>query len=315
MKTRPWPLVILAALHVAGPLINILFSAHLLGIGVSTYTTALWRQSSWLELLGFYLLIPAAGVAIYMVKEWSYPIFLGVMSWVLYSNYITWKEYPGTFSGPMMFVTFVVNFALVSYFLIPQVRAAYFNRLLRWWESAPRFTINVPGTLVAGRSKKKVQVTNLSEGGAFIASASRLERDSIFDLHFTFFGAKYDFSGKIVHGRDGKYGMQFIHTSQSALRIQRLVGAMSLLGVDCPSRVRNPDEELVGWAKRLLTTGKGWAPEIVRTAGVVKAEADKVAKEGPRLKIVKSHVKKQVRKAKVKLAKVSKAKARARKAA
>lgn len=262
MKSRPWPIVILAWIHLLSPIGNVLVSAHLMHVSLYSYYNLVIRQTSLFDNVNFFLLFPVAAFAIYACKSWSYPIFLSVASWSFYQNFMSWRHFPLLMTPATLVAVYAVNIAVVGYFLIPSVRAPYFNPRLRWWESKPRYTIDIEVEV----DGKAGVITNISEGGAFLKTARKLSVGEDVRVQSRFYGLPLEFFGKVVYSRPGDargYGIQFHDLAQSAKRnLKRLCRAFYLMRVE-----RRPDytrwyQSFGIWVSQLVRTGKGWVPEI-----------------------------------------------------
>lgn len=258
MKTRPWPLVILALFQAVAPAFNLWFCARVLNTSVEAYASALWAESTPRQLFEFYALGPIAGLAIFRTRRWSYPLFLAITSFTAWRNYQSHVAFPGLLSLPLLFGAYAANAALVAYFLLPAVRLAYFNPRVRWWESQPRFQVE----LDARAGETPVRIRNLSEGGAFIEAAAGLPQGA-FTLSFEWQGERYAIAARVVHRRaDGRgLGLQFAPSRVFRKRMRALAHRMAAAGC-APTIARGPWHlEFRGWFLRLVRTGRGWVPE------------------------------------------------------
>jgi hypothetical protein len=121
-----------------------------------------------------------AGIAVFSVRKWSYPVFLVSMLWITFQMLRTFSphlhitELIFTIILPILF-----NFLYVSYILLPKVRAAYYDPGLRWWETKPRYVFStaikftIDGEVIDGK------MTNISEGGLFALLANPIEPNSL----------------------------------------------------------------------------------------------------------------------------------------
>lgn len=263
MRSRPWPIVILALLFCFAPLLNAFFSAWLEGLSVLGYLNVFLYEASWLEMFDFFVLFPAAGVAIYLCKRWSYFIVLAVATLNVCSNYDTWRTYPKYFPG-WLFVTVVILAAIVvGYFLLPAVKIVYMDPRLRWWESKPRYLVSGESVLRFGDREERARVTDISEGGVFVATQAELQRDTVVSLECSIAGESIDVNAKIVYRRGGEmpgYGVQFVSPSSDEKKaIRKLIKILEQRGAP----VRTPfdwKKDLREWFHTLLHTGRGLIP-------------------------------------------------------
>jgi hypothetical protein len=217
----------------------------------------------WISLLG---IMPMAGVAIYLMKIWSYPFFLGVMGWTFYGNYQTWKTYPQSLNIGWLTAIYAVNLVTVAYFLLPTVRQVYFNSKYRWWESKPRYRVRVRAWMRSSQSmRQSVRIDNLSEGGAFVRTPISFSPGEKVDLQFKVFRSTIVLPAEIVHkntgGRPG-YGVRFLHTSETHRRLKQVTRGLALLGAQPKLNSRLQWKDIVQWTTRLARTKDAWVPEI-----------------------------------------------------
>jgi hypothetical protein len=268
MPSRPWPLILIALFQFLAPVLTVFVNAAIHHVSPSVILIWFWTQKNWLEIFEAFFLMPLGGIFVLMMRKWSYPLFLLCVAWLLVSNFIQWNT-PGTMvSFPFMAGTSLAGFLLVTYFLLPAVRATYFDPSARWWESRPRFQLEIPLEILAGDRDVKAKVLNLSEGGTFFQCDDKLELGPTLKLKFLILGQKFEVAGKALHVREvpaygSCYGVQFSHTRRTLRRFRALSAALTLLGFD-DSRRRSQGvfREFGMWVRTLLTTGRGLTPSV-----------------------------------------------------
>jgi hypothetical protein len=283
MRSRPWPVVVLAFFQCLAPLTNLVLSSWLLKMGLATFITAVFNQANWFEIVDFFLLPPLAGAAIFAFRPWSYAVFVGITAWNISYNLSVWWQFPQLVSLPILLAAHAVNIGLVTYFLLPAVRAAYFNPRLRWWESKPRFFVDIPATFDDGEGDRKCTITDLSEGGAFIITSRKLEADENIHLTFNFVNLEVHVEARVVHRRamnSRGYGLQFVLDEQSERMLAKLTGALLMMGAPQRSPKEPFFQGFVGWLKNLFTTGEGFVPNMAQgEPAPVKAEDSKPSRK------------------------------------
>jgi hypothetical protein len=254
MKSKPLAIVVLAALYFLAPLVNIWFSSYLEHLSVLEYLREAWARHEYLGLLFLFGLWPLAGLAIYAVKGWSYPVYLVIAGITVYSNTVTWLQFPGQFSLTLMLCAHAVNIGIVGYFLLPAVRAPYFDPRLRWWEQKPRYCVKIDAILKAGSATElKGQISNLSEGGVLVRSEAKLEAEAPVRIAFAHLGFKMDLSGKVVHFRQDQewvVGIQFntkAMTHEESKDVRRLVRTLDQLGTPTVREKPNVWRDFKAW--------------------------------------------------------------------
>jgi hypothetical protein len=275
VKYRPWPIVLLAAAHILAPILNILYSSYLLGAGLHYYLFTTFSHGQTLSSICYFLGFPIAGLAIYKTNRWSYPIFLSVMVWALYANFLTWRAFPHQFGLSSMIGADLVNLAVVSYFLIPAVRGVYFNPRLRWWETKPRYDVSFPGSLQMGGRAAPGVVQNIAEGGAFVESSIDVENRDLVELIFTEQSKEYKVEAVVVRVREIEprgYGLQFLHTPDSAQHMRFLIRQIRDSGAHERVGDVNLWQEFKSWFVTTIKTGKGLVPDLKTSAKAADGE-------------------------------------------
>lgn len=265
MRTRPWPLVILALIQILTPAMNILFNS--VALKVSPAQVLFWVfQRPPHEIFESMALMPIAGFAIYQMKKWSYPVFLGSMAWSIYSNVRHWQYASSHYSISTVLMVYFFEIVLVLYFLVPAVRRTFFDPTIRWWESKPRYELKLNSELVVSGKSLPTHILNLSEGGAFVSGAHQIALGEPIELNFDVLSLPFSAVGKIVHVRDlGNghtcFGIQFEHTRETEKRLRDLTKGLKSIGFQDRTQSKSWHESLTEWALTLLKTGKGWRPE------------------------------------------------------
>lgn len=267
MKTRPWPIVLLAIIHILGPVGNTFLSAQLQHLNPIAFLSAYIRTQSLWKLFDFFLIYPLAGLAIYACKKWSYPLFLAVSFYTVYSNYLIWKIAPQIYPFALFGITTLLDIVFVGYFLNSAVRAMYMNPRLRWWESKPRYLIGAPCTVrIDGAADQAPEYTaefaDISENGIFLLNvrdSSLKEKQSIL-LNFTLLGQDYQSRGRVIHCRKEGCGVIFLHDKDTKKKLKALCRVLKFQDVPIRGAV-NLKEDFKNWIITLLKTGEGLIPK------------------------------------------------------
>ncbi len=245
MKRRPWPITILAIFHLAYALFFITFTS-----GLGKWSPLLITQ--------MFFLFPLAGLSIYLVKRWSY--FLFVICWIaiLYINYLKWLEEP--YFLILVFIIFksILGLVTVTYFLIPNVRAVYFNPRFRWWENAPRFRYEIPCKI----NKIDGLVLDISRGGAFVFCSDKVGLENVSELELNLEGRKTIIRGRVVHhgvGRKNCMGIQFVGKNA---HLNTFLNKLNKTGMKNSRSDEGWRNSLKSWCYTLFKTGKGLVPDF-----------------------------------------------------
>jgi len=224
MKKRPLLFVLLGILHLLEPIGKLLYFKWDTGLDWNIIIDNLAQMEGFKNIFDFWMLFPLGGIALLMVKAWTYPLFVGVQVYsvinhLLYEKY-TWpylSERP--FLGAILLLSF--NLLIIIYFSLPMVRRPFFDRRMRWWESRPRYGGEIPCLVeLTGLHKSFTsKIFNISEGGAFVEKVPGLSLGETVKIKFSLHNFSFDLTGKIVNSHqinaiDG-FGLQFFFTNTS----------------------------------------------------------------------------------------------------
>jgi Tfp pilus assembly protein PilZ len=264
MRSRPWPVFFLATIQILSPAWHIFLNSWLRGLEVMAFLEIHFQTRRLPDLLAFYLLMPIAGLALYSFRRWSYPVFVAALAYSAYSNYSEWHQSPETYPVQALLSLYIFDLLFVGYFMLPSVRAIFFNPEMRWWEAKPRYQIRLAATIETGENSRRCRVSNLSEGGAFIRTSEAYNPGTQVRLSLSVFDIHLRISAKIAHRRPVEssygYGVQFVHTPETLQMIKKIVKGLSTMGVT-PTRGTDWADELKHWIMTLIRTGKGWVPD------------------------------------------------------
>ncbi|HLD99962.1 MAG TPA: PilZ domain-containing protein [Bdellovibrionota bacterium] len=264
MKARPWPIIVLTILYLLGPVFSILVASYLMHMSPIKYLFLWLPRASYWSALSTFCLYPIAGVAIYLMKPWSYALFITITALTTYQDYAAWRAHPAVMGFPVLFGLTLINVAIVAYFALPSVRTPFFNRRLRWWESKPRYRMEIPAVLESDRGQTKCSLMNLSLGGGFIKSAKTLDTTAKSKLRFAIFNQTILVEARPVYRRargTRGYGLEFVHTPESKQTIGRIMQGLALAGVK-QSEQQNVWASFKDWVTALFRTGRGLVPEM-----------------------------------------------------
>lgn len=282
MEYKPWPLILLAFVHFIEPISKIAFYSIFFQLSPLDAIVIEYQSGSAIQTFEFFFLFPIAGIALFAVKKWSFPLFVLVEVWVFITNLTYFNElYQSNQIWLLGFFIFfgILNIAVVGYLLLPAVRIAYLDPRVRWWEAKPRYSINIEGK-VDGQTTGTI--VNISESGIFIAAHRNLPIDSEIELEFTLFESaalSQDFHIKLkalvvhkftVDNVEG-YGIRYIELSVSNRHLIRsMIRHLERANVTRRPPRRNA-MDLIRWLTTLIKTGKGLFPvnelNVMRKSG------------------------------------------------
>jgi hypothetical protein len=260
MRQRPWPIVILAFLHLVAPVSNLIFGYLLSDRGLEEFAYAVFTPSQIPNLVMQFVLIPLAGLAIYSTKKIGYYIFVVLMAALI--GFHVW-DYQTSHTLNIWFIVFIVivNVLVVSYFLLPQISRIYHNSGLRWWEQKPRYAVDLGVKFLIGSTEYPTQLLDMSETGAKIDPLNTIHGDvTKLTLRVTTQRFNFDVPAEVVHRYQNKWGLRFLHTEESKANTKKFIKALIEYGAQIRTPVPPWFESLKEWFLTLLKTGKGLIP-------------------------------------------------------
>ena len=268
MKRKPWPLIVLAILHILSPIGNILANTFLAQVSLSTYLQVLFSPQELIR-TSIFLFVPViCGFLIYTCKKWSYYLYLILMLVPFIYSYYSWKKqamYTPNL-GLYLILFYVVNLAIVGYFIIPQVRKVYFDPSLRWWETKPRYTTEFEADVTWMDKTEKAEIKNISEGGIFIKTPLKINTHGRIAVNFKFAEQIFNFSGEVVYINKNSdpcgYGISFSLNDEEKMELKKVIQVLSEKGTLVFSKIPTPEDTFTYWIKKVLTTRKGIVPEV-----------------------------------------------------
>lgn len=181
MKHRPLIFILIAVAHIVEPLIKISYFKFTTPFSFSTIISNISQIHTPREIFEFWLLFPLGGLALLGVKKWSYPVFVGVQFYSIYSH-LTYEKYTWPYVSEVPFASSLIllfmNMLVIIYFALPDVRKPFFDRTVRWWETRTRFTLSIPITfcLTSNKNLQDGEILNISQTGVFI------QHNGVYDL-------------------------------------------------------------------------------------------------------------------------------------
>lgn len=238
MNRRPWPILVLAVLQFVSPLIYLLFAAIFYKVTVTAAYDEIRALSSEMRQFEIFVLPLILGALILVVRRIGYVVVI-IGSVYLMVRSIT--EYLATNQTDPVFPLVLTNLlcvAVLGYFMRKRTREIYFNPRMRWWETDPRFVVDIPGTLTRlGAQPVKARVKNVAKGGAGLsAPAGSYLPNEVVDVAFSHDNTNYSRKARVVWQKpegDGTYlGVQWVQDGPPAERskIRRLVRELKAKG-------------------------------------------------------------------------------------
>lgn len=269
MKRRPWPLVVLALIHLLTPVGNILINSVLMKVSPFYYAKALLAPGNLVHALVFFGVPILASGLIFACRRWTYWAYIVLMSVPFVYSFLSWSESPSLATGLILALFYLVNIAIVGYFSLPGVRVVYFNPALRWWETKPRYSTDFKAQMIVGDAQCDGHVKNISLGGLFIETLGEAPLNEFAKIRFHFAEQDYVVNCKPVFRRQMEpkgYGVKFELDATAADQIANLIARLKVEGVLHSSHVPGPEESFQYWLKNLLKSRQAWIPAAGQTA-------------------------------------------------
>lgn len=264
MKRRPWPLIVLAVIHLMAPIGNILVNSLLMDVSPWIYFQALLLPENWYHAFVFFGIPIFSAALIYACKKWSYYAYIAVMAVPFIYSFMSWFEAPSAATGSALIVFYLINIAIVGYFMIPSVRVVYFDPKLRWWETKPRYSTDFQAKIFAGDRTIVGQVKNISEGGLFVEVSADVPMNESFRIQFHMGQQDYIFNCKAVYNRRATptgFGFKMDLDAAAIDQILNLIARLKDEGSVVSGRVPGPEESFGYWLKSLSRRKDGWIPQ------------------------------------------------------
>jgi len=270
MDYRPWFIIFLAVFVALSPVQNILMFSIAYDQNVIEYIADVYQFQTGPQLASFYLLPLVAGYSIYAVKNWSFPVFVATFTFYMYQTYMT-GTFPAVFNDlSLMTAVLLMNLILIAYFLLPTVRAAYFDSSVRWWEAKYRYKIEMDAEVTSNGKQVRGKISDISEGGIFVTTDGPIDVSPELHIKINYLTLNFQMQGKIVREKKNEaneseygYGIEFCEIPrENQKRLNKLIQALELLEIPRRPKRRDWESDLLGWVLRLVTSGRGITPDL-----------------------------------------------------
>ena len=248
MYRRPWPILILAIIHLLIPMFYLASSYQVSGISLSLFFHPQFLFENWILLVNYTVPFWIAAFAIWKCHKWSYFLFIFCMVWIsaiaLFNAYHLDEV---TYSNALF--SMAINVFIITYFLKPSIRTVYMDSKLRWWESQTRYHRKLK---IVINKELDGELFNLSLGGAFIAIDLPLEVDQLVEVAFE--DQNYDdefyFKAEVVHIEEGRgYGVKFLsYDKEMNFKYKKYISSLKRNRVPRTSVDEGWAKEFVKWA-------------------------------------------------------------------
>lgn len=201
MRNKPFIFQLLSLLFLLEPAIKILYFKASTHFDFAVILTNVFSRHGFREIFDFWIVFPIAGLMLWKLRKWTYFAFLSVMAYLIFSI-ATYEQYtwPYNSDSPLFYHYFIIvlTLATIAYFLVPDVRAPFFNRKLRWWENKPRYRTVIPAKISGSKITFQTEILNISESGAFLKDNNHLSPGDVLNLSFESEGLQIEVPVKVV---------------------------------------------------------------------------------------------------------------------
>ena len=248
MKQKPVLIIILAIFHFLQPFINIVYLKLTTQFDFLMIFQNLLQLDGMKSLFDFWLLFPLGGLALLLIRKWSFFVFVAVQFYSIYLHLFyekyTWpyvSEHPLSFS----IILLIFNIFFIIYVCLPNIRALFFDETKRWWQTSRRYFINTPCqiTVISSGSVFDSRIINVSKTGAFVETSVDLPKGTIITIAFNYKLISYSLTGKIISAHsinDVKgSGIKFLMDKFHSNEIPYINNLVKILKKEKTSKIEN----------------------------------------------------------------------------
>lgn len=167
-------------------------------------------------------LYPVCSIGLYSVRKWGWWMFLGSSLALIVYNIVVYLISP--MYNIVLLVIFNVGLAIVAgIFFRKHIIAPYFNPRLRWWESDPRYRLEIAAYITAGDERIEGETLDISESGCLIALNKTLVLGNTYPISMRCMGHRVDLQGRAMRRSSTgenpvRYGMMFVKRDKEQKR-------------------------------------------------------------------------------------------------
>lgn len=218
LTKKPKTLYVLAVVLLMEPLIKTFYLKATTGFAWDTLFRTLFSMEGVWPNFEFWFLFPLAGYALWSIKSWSFPFFIALQAYCIYSfatyEQFTWPyvaETPHLSSSILLFF----NMLIIMYFITPENRRPFWNKTQRIWRDSSRYATNLRSEIKYGSEVSQTTITNLSKTGAYFTSKEDYKVGEKMQLQFEVGGKEMVVQAKIrrmqptAHEEYIGYGVEF----------------------------------------------------------------------------------------------------------
>lgn len=157
---------------------------------------------------------PISAAAIYSIKKWGWYLFLACSLILISYNIFVYNLSP-RYSLLILIFLNVILAIVAGVFFRKHIIAPYFNPRLRWWETEPRYKIDIHADIISGKNILTGEILDISNSGFFMAFERDLTVGRVYKFNLKCLKHSVEVNGKVMRKASQKeelngYGIMFV---------------------------------------------------------------------------------------------------------
>lgn len=171
---------------------------------------------------------PISAAAIYSIKKWGWYLFLACSLILISYNIFVYNLSP-RYSLLILIVLNVILAIVAGIFFRKHIIAPYFNPRLRWWETEPRYKIEIHADIISDKNVLTGEILDISNSGFFMSLDQNLTIGRIYKFNLKCLKCSVEVNGKVMRKASQKeklngYGVMFVKlTDEEKMGINALM--------------------------------------------------------------------------------------------
>lgn len=212
-RKKPAWIYLISAVLIFSPLGNLLWSLASMKVpdwykpSVWIYWSHYFTVPTW-GLLG---LLFVAGISLLFVRRWSWALSMGVIGLICIYDIFMIKHFMALGIGAVIaMISGTLSFGLILYF--SEFRKPYLNPRLRWWETSPRYKVELPASI--SLFDKAGVIADISRSGMLIEWPNSVEIPELSGMCTVSLPTDLKIEGDIKRRTARGYGVKFENLSK-----------------------------------------------------------------------------------------------------
>lgn len=211
------------------PIIFLVYSALIFQVDLGGVAKIFLSPSYWI----MSVIAVFTGYAIKNVLWYAWHIFIGANAFLTYEVAVVLLYFSDAKYKFALFLCTLGVQALIIYLVKNEIRVPYFSPSIRWWESDPRYKLNIKSELrrmakdsvVASNEVEPAEIVDISRGGCFLKTNISYDIDLQIQLEFELFEKRLKTQGIIVWSTDSTIthpkgvGIKFINVDKPTMAL------------------------------------------------------------------------------------------------